>query len=153
MHQQLQPGIPLVSTCEYPEEETFFSPMPAQVALGHLRVSNDCEEFLQALDAGMMCYYERDYKQETMQASAFLQDLLTNLADEGNEENSLAWRLGFIVGKVLGLLNPDLDDISCQECWLEALSHKCQTLYPAPSRLSTHIQAVHQQAGIQAVEG
>jgi hypothetical protein len=156
MFYHLQSTIPLVSICEHPEEKTFISPMPAQVVLGHLTLHNDCEEFLQALDAGMECYYGGDYKQVTMQASALLQDLQSNLEDEEDEEDdksSLAWRLGFIMGKVFGLLNPDLALTSPRLPYLDVLSRKGQALYPAPSRLSAHIQVVHQQAGIQAVEG
>ena len=48
------------------------------------------------------------------------------------------WRLGFVIGQMIGLLNSDLAsgdrDLSC----LELLSRKCQRLYPTQERGEIH---------------
>jgi hypothetical protein len=93
----------VVSPCPQEEQGTFISPMPQQVVLGHITVTNDQEEFLQALDAGIEAYCEDDYSFAT---TITAQDLLNDLLETLQDDTPLAWRLGFISQRgTLGVWN------------------------------------------------
>lgn len=125
-------------------------PAPKNVVLGHVTLTNDNEVFLRAFDTGMTCYYDTDYDRRRMTAQELYDDLLETLCVD-DEEMSLTWRLGFIAGYIAGLLNPDLSEIALPLSFLEALSRKCEVLYPGPERRSIYSRAIHKAACIDNV--
>jgi hypothetical protein len=148
MLDQLQlPTTSSVSSFDQEEKTIFISPMPKRVILGHVTLTNDHEEFLQAFDAGMECYYEVDYEQRHLTAQELLATLLETFYDSGT---SPAWRVGFIAGQIAGLLNPDLAEADRFIC-LDALTRKCQVMYPGPEQWSIYTRAIHKAACIDNV--
>lgn len=143
MLDQMQIPI-LVSPLSSEEPTSFIDPMPQQIVLGHTILTNDCEEFLQALDGGIESYCQSDYERASMTA----QDLLNTLLDQ---HTPLVWRLGFLAGQVAGFLNPDIAETGEPHSCVEVLSRKCKLLYPGPGYLSSTIQRVHQATGIKTL--
>jgi hypothetical protein len=137
----------VVSPLPQEEQTTFISPMPQQVVLGHITLTNDCEEFLQGFEGGIEAYCEGDYERTTMTA----QELLRDLAETIQDDTPLPWRLGFIAGQIAGLLNPDIADTSGRQSCLEVLSRKCQVLYPGPDHMSNYVRRLHQAADIETL--
>ncbi len=129
--------------------KTYINRMPEQIVLGHVTLTNDCEEFLQGLDAGMMCYCETDYERTQMTARELLSDLRETMEPDG--DLSLPWRLGFLAGQVAGLLNPDLAETTDIHSFVEVLSRKCKVLYPGPDRISGYVRRLHEIAGIETL--
>src|SRR5437660_957583 len=74
------------------ETPPFLSPMPSQLVLRHVTLTNTCEEFVQGIDGGIESYFDGDYPLTTLTAQALLHDLLETLREDGT---SLAWRLRF----------------------------------------------------------
>ena len=103
---------------------TFIHPMPTQLVFGHLTLLNDQEEFLQGLDGGMESSYERYQQPQQMTAHELFTKLLATLSEQ---ENPLAWQLGFILGEMIGLFRLNLDEQDPSLSYLEAFAHYCQT--------------------------
>ncbi|MGH2479511.1 MAG: hypothetical protein ACRDHW_07655, partial [Ktedonobacteraceae bacterium] len=104
-HRTIVPSLSLALSPAHAEETPpFLFPMPNQFDLGHVTLTNDCEEFVQGIDGGIESYFDSDYLQTTMTAQALLNDMRETLAEDGT---SLDWRLGFLIGRMVGLLNPD----------------------------------------------
>jgi hypothetical protein len=137
----------IVSSPPQEEETTFIHPMPQQVVLGHVTLTNDCEEFLQGFEGGIQAYCEGDYERTAMTAQELLNDLVETIQDD----TPLIWRLGFIAGGIAGLLNPDIADTHTHHSCVEVLSRKCKVLYPGPDHMSSYVQTVHQAAGIETL--
>jgi hypothetical protein len=141
-------SVSTIASSVQPEEPTtFLSPMPKRVVFGHVTLTNDHEEFLQAFDAGMECYCEIDYQQRHLTAQELLTTLLETFYDD---DTSPAWRVGFIAGQIAGLLNPDLAEADRFIC-LESLTRKCEVMYPGPEQWSIYTRAIHKVACIDNV--
>jgi hypothetical protein len=141
------PVVPAAHPC--PGELHFISQMPNHVTFGHLTLTNDHEEFLQGVDAGIESSCEIGYETQQMTAQELLHDLGETICDAGT---SLAWRLGFIAGEVAGMLNPDLAEMRSGISCLEVLTRKCQVLYPGPGLVSTYLHALHQATGFDLMD-
>jgi hypothetical protein len=137
-----------VSPLSQEEQTTFLSLMPKQVVLGHVTLTNDCEEFLHGINGGIMAYCEIDYERTEMTAQELLKDLTETIQDKSC---SLAWRLGFIAGQIAGLLNPDIADTKEAQSCIEILSRKCKALYPGPEHVSSIVRRLHEAAGIETL--
>jgi hypothetical protein len=118
-----------------------FEPMtgvcvPDHVHLGRVTVINNQREFFEAVEDGIASYCELSLDKMQMSAQDIL-DLLVEIIKEDrdpvtNQPVSYAERLGFIFGKIAGLLNPDLADPSYDNLtFLQALSSKCKDSYEA----------------------
>jgi len=94
--------------------------------LGDVSITIDHEEFVDAIGYGLLSYFESG-ESENKQMSA--RDLLNDFKQTLKEDIPLAWRIGFIIGEVAGLLNPDLDKDDPALTYLESLSRKCQKSY------------------------
>ena len=106
------------------ETTTFIRPMPAQLVLGHVTLTNDQEEFLQGVDGGMESSYELYHEPQQMSAQALLTDFLETLS---RGDTPLAWRVGFLLGEMIGLFRLNLDEQDPSLSYLEAFAHFCQT--------------------------
>jgi hypothetical protein len=138
----------VVSLLPQEKRTTYISPMPKQIILGHTTLTNDSEEFVHGINGGIMAYCEIDYEHTQMAAQELLRDLVETLQDKSTP---FAWRLGFIVGQVAGLLNPDIADTSEDQSCIEVLSRRCKVLYPGPDQISSYVRTLHEAAGIETV--
>lgn len=95
--------------------------------LGQVSITIDHDEFIDAIGYGIMCYFETDENQRRqMSAQELLDDFKETLSDT---TTPLPWRIGFLIGELAGLLNPDLDECDPTLTYLESLSSKYQRLY------------------------
>jgi len=114
-----------------PTPKTF---VPDHVQFGHVTVINNQREFLEAVEDGLDSYCRHHLNEKQVSAQALL-NMLVQIIEEDqdpltNQPVSYAQRLGFIVGKIAGLLNPDLADPYYENLiFLEALSCKCKEQY------------------------
>ncbi len=110
--------------CEHtPHEDPlpFIHPIPAQLVFGHVTLLNDEEAFLQGLECGMQ--FSSEWYHEPQQLSAHV--VFTNLLDTlAIKRIPRAWRLGFCIGEVIGLLHPDLEPQDPAHSYLEALAQR-----------------------------
>ncbi len=127
-------------------------PVPARVRLGHLTLFNDNDAFLQAFESSIEMYYEdeQEYEQRTRTVQDLCRELLEILTSP-DLEMEVSERLGFAAGRIAGLLNPDLAETHPGIKTLEALSRKCEVLYPGPNQVSLYIGAAHKAACIDTV--
>ncbi len=130
----------------------YAEPLPARATLGHVTLINDNEAFFQGLNSSIEMYFEdeEEYEQRTRTANDLCQELLEILT-ELDAEVPLSWRLGFALGRIAGLLNPDLAETNPRMSCLEALSHKCEVMYPGPEQWSMYTRAIHKAACIDTV--
>lgn len=109
--------------------EQFSSTTPLYLGQVHIHIDHD--EFLDAIEYGLVSYFESErlnMRQMTTQA------LLNHFKETIMDESPLAWRLGFILGQFAALLNPDLEETDPRLTYLEALSQKCEHLYHAADK-------------------
>ena len=124
MFDQMQ-GLPLIPAA---------SLLPDHVHLGHTLITNDHQEFVDAIGYGIESYCELHLEQTQMSAHQFFQEVQELVKPEDDpltdEPFPDTWRLGFLVGRIAGLLHPDVAN-ACydQLTYLEALSWKCKTFH------------------------
>ena len=105
------------------DQTHFVNPMPAQLVFGHLTLLNDDEEFLQGLDSAIEFSSEHYEEQDQLSAKALCTELLEMLS---KNDTPLPWRLGYIIGEVVGLLHPDLEPQDPALSYLEALAQRSE---------------------------
>jgi hypothetical protein len=96
--------------------------------LGHVHISIDHEEFLDAIGYGLMSYFESEESEKRQMST---QELLENFKETIADTTPLPWRIGYMLGQFAGLLHPDLQDDDPCLTYLELLSQKCEKLYHA----------------------
>ncbi len=108
------------------------------VQIGLLTITLDQEvkrdrDFLDGLELGMGCYYDEDL--ETRRAT--VADMIENfdsISDEtvdfvSTRKIACAWLVGFVMGWVTGLNNPDLVNDTSPLLWVGCLTQKHTPLY------------------------
>jgi hypothetical protein len=108
--------------------------VPDHLHFGQVTVINDQREFLAAVEDGIDSYCRHHIEEKQVSAQDLL-NMLVQIIEEDQDPHtsqpvSYAERLGFNVGKIAGLLNPDLADPYYENLtFLEALSCKCKEEY------------------------
>ena len=121
--------------------------LPEHVHFGQTTITNNHPRFLGAIESGIASYCELHVSPEqwrvlcSAQTQMSAQELLTLLVEIIEEDHdpttgepvSYADRLGFLVGKLVGLLYPDLaDNYYSNLIYLEALSWRSKETYQLP---------------------
>ncbi|QBD76312.1 hypothetical protein EPA93_09955 [Ktedonosporobacter rubrisoli] len=117
--QQVTPNVTIEPLTEMP--------IPECVQIGHTFVTSDDQEFLQAIQWGIQAHFDCYSTQKQISERTMLEEFLETFEDEQEIDE---WQLGFLFGRVVGMLNPELREGKPAGAWLELLSHKCARCYP-----------------------
>ncbi|MBO0793582.1 MAG: hypothetical protein J2P36_21890 [Ktedonobacteraceae bacterium] len=98
---------------------------PSTLFLGQVKLINDNQMFLEGMGHGIDAYFLDHRRTREMTA----QQLISVLTGTLDRRLPFAWRLGFVVGLMTGLLHPDGGDEYMDLPYLEAFSRKCEVEY------------------------
>ena len=98
-------------------------PFPQTLQFGHVTLTNDFQQFLEAIEYAIEAHREIDSTITTMSARELLAFLKHEL-DCIDEEVPRYWRIGSLVGEVIAFLYPTLSTNNPSQTYLESLSRR-----------------------------
>jgi hypothetical protein len=101
-------------------------PFPETLQFGHVTLTNDFQRFLEAIEYAIAGHLEVDRDTTTMSVRELLAFLKREL-DCIDEEVPRYWRIGCLVGKIIGFLYPTLSTNNPSQTYLESLSGSFQS--------------------------
>ena len=100
-------------------------PFPQTLQFGHVTLTNDFQNFLEAIECAIEGHREIDSTITTMSARELLAFLKREL-DYIDEEVPRYWRIGSLVGEIIAFLYPTLSTNNPSQTYLESLSCRFQ---------------------------
>ncbi|MBA2681340.1 MAG: hypothetical protein H0U76_23430 [Ktedonobacteraceae bacterium] len=101
---------------------------PEPLQFGHITLSNDFQGFIEAIEYAIYAHIELDRTTTTMSARELLATLKGEL-DGDDEIVPRYWRVGSLVGEIIGFLYPTLNTDNPSHTYLESLSCMFQGEY------------------------